>query len=88
MEHATTEPDACSGRPPQHVFRRVLHLRKPRLLHLEDADLVRGAETVLHRPQDPVGSVAVALEIQDSVHHMLQHPRAGDRSPLSSHVPR
>ena len=50
--------------------------------HLEDAELVRRAEAVLHRAQDAVRVVAVALELEHAVDEMLEHARAGDRAVL------
>ena len=54
--------------------------------HLEHAELVRGAEPVLDRPQDPVGVVPVALELEHAVDEMLEHARPCDRAVLR-HVP-
>jgi hypothetical protein len=48
--------------------------------HLEDADLVGGAEAVLHRAQDAELVAALALEIQRRIDHVLQHAGAGDRA--------
>ena len=50
--------------------------------HLEDADLVGGAEAVLGRAQDAEGVAAVALEIEHGVDHVLDHLRAGDLAVL------
>ena len=50
--------------------------------HLEHADLVGGAEAVLHRAQDAVGVPAVPFEIQHGVDHVLDHLGAGDLSVL------
>ena len=50
--------------------------------HLEHAELVRRAEAVLRRPQDAVGVVAVALELEHAVDEVLEHARAGDRAVL------
>ena len=58
--------------------RRVGDLGQAALGHLEHADLVGGAEAVLHRAQDAELMAAVAFEIQHGVHHVLQHARPGD----------
>ena len=50
--------------------------------HLEDPELVGGAEAVLGGAQRAVEAVAVALELQHRVDHVLQHPGAGDRALL------
>ena len=50
--------------------------------HLEDAELVRRAEAVLHRAQDAVRAVAVALELEHAVDEVLEHARPGDRAVL------
>ena len=65
---------------------RVGHADEPGRRHLEDAELVRGAEAVLRRTQDAVGVVAVALELEHAVDEMLEHAWAGDGSVLR-HVP-
>src|SRR5206468_7210308 len=54
--------------------------------HLEDAELVRRAEAVLRRAQDPVRAIPVALELEDAVDEMLEDPRARDGAVLC-HVP-
>ena len=56
------------------------------LAHLEDAELVGGAEAVLGGAQHAVEAVAVALELQHRVDHVLEHPGAGDGA-LLGHVP-
>ncbi len=50
--------------------------------HLEDPQFVRGAEAVLGGAQGAIEAVAVALELQHSVDHVLEHARAGDRALL------
>src|SRR2546430_13742306 len=45
---------------------------EPLRLHLEDADLVRGAEPVLVRPEHPVCVAAVAFEEQHRVDQVLE----------------
>ena len=57
----------------QHKLRRVLNFRQARLPHFKDADLIGRSETVLHSPQDSIGCMPVALEVQHRIHHMLQH---------------
>ena len=54
--------------------------------HLEHTELVGGAEPILHRSENAVGVVAIALELQDAVDEVLQHARAGDGAVLG-HVP-
>ena len=51
---------------------------EPALAHLEDSELVRGAEAVLDGAQQAEEAVAVALELQHGVDHVLEHPRSGD----------
>ena len=50
--------------------------------HLEDADLVGGAEAVLDRAQDAELVAALALEVEHGVDHVLDHARAGDLAVL------
>jgi hypothetical protein len=50
--------------------------------HLEHADLVGGAEAVLHRAQHAELLRAFALERQHCVHHVLDHAGAGDLAVL------
>src|SRR3970040_2063079 len=49
----------------------VEHLDQPVGAHLEDPDLVGGAEAVLRRPQDPVGVVTVPFTVEDRVDEVL-----------------
>ena len=49
---------------------------------VEAADLVDGAEPVLHRPHHAEAGVAVALEVEHDVDHVLEDPRPGDRAVL------
>jgi hypothetical protein len=58
--------------------RRVGHRLQPVLLHLEDADLVGRAESVLHRAQDAERMAAVTFEVQHGVDHVLEHAGAGE----------
>ena len=55
---------------------------QPRTGHLEHAELVRRAESVLRRAQHAVCVVAVALELKHAVDEVLEHARAGDRTVL------
>ena len=50
--------------------------------HLEDADLVGGAEAVLDGAQDAELVAALAFEIEHGVDHVLQHARAGEAAVL------
>src|SRR5690606_11416980 len=61
------------------------HLSEPFLCHDEEAQLVRRAEAVLHAPDDAVTTARVALEIAHRVDHVLEPPRARDRT-LLRHV--
>ena len=58
--------------------RRIGHADEPVAGHLEDAELVRRAEAVLHGAQDPVRAIAVALELEHAVDQVLEHARARD----------
>ena len=62
--------------------RRVGHADEAGGGHLEDADLVRRAEPVLHRAEDAVLAVAVALELEHAVDEVLEDARAGHRAVL------
>ncbi len=64
--------------PSEEQFRRVGDFGQSGVGHLEHADLVRGAEAVLHRAQQPELVRAFALEIQDGIDHMFQDARTGD----------
>src|SRR5699024_7007520 len=61
----------------EHKLRWIFHLRQSLCLHLKHTDLIGGTETVFHSPQDPVGCMAVSLEIQNRIHHMFQHTGTG-----------
>ena len=58
------------------------HADEPALGHLEDADLARRAEPVLDRAHDPKRVVAIALEVEDGVDHVLEDPRSRNRAVL------
>ena len=60
----------------------VGHRLQARPRHLEDPELVGGAEAVLDGAQRAVEAVAVALELEHRVDHVLEHPGAGDRALL------
>jgi len=60
----------------------VGHADEARARHLEDAELVRRAEAVLHRAQDAVRVVAVTLELQHAVDEVLQDAWACNRAVL------
>src|SRR5581483_1836101 len=66
---------------PEH-FRRIGHADEAGARHLEDAELVRRAEAVLHRAQHAMRVVAVALELEHAVDEVLEHAWAGDRAVL------
>ena len=53
--------------------------------HLEDAELVGRAEAVLHGAQRAEEAVAVALELEHRVDHVLEDARPGDGA-LLGHV--
>ena len=65
----------------QH-FRGVGHLLQAFVGHLEYADLVGGTVAILHRADDAVGLLALALEVEHRVHHVLQHLGACDTALL------
>jgi hypothetical protein len=58
---------------------------EPAAAHVEDADLLRRAEAVLVRAQQPERVEAVALELQHDVDEVLEHARTRDRA-LLGHV--
>ncbi len=64
-------PSATSRNPPSVISKQT--------------DLQRAAEAVLHPPHHPVAVVAIALEIQHRIDHVLQQPRPGQR-PLLRHM--
>ena len=66
--------------------RRIGHLLEPRLLHLEDPHLVCRAVPVLYGAKQPEGVRAVAFEIEDRVHQVLERPGPGD-GPFLGDVP-
>ena len=52
---------------------------RPVVGHLEQAEVVGGAEAVLDRTQQPERVVTVALERQHRVDEVLEHPGPGER---------
>src|SRR5215469_95158 len=66
----------CASRDKQG--RRVRHFAQPAIAHLKDANLVGCAKAVLDRAQYAKLMAALAFEIEDRIHHVLEHPRAGD----------
>ena len=79
--HATAAPISPASLRPKSSD-GLGHADEPGAGHLEDADLVRRAEAVLRRAQDPVRAVAVALELEHAVDEVLEHARAGDGAVL------
>src|SRR2546429_577949 len=65
---------------------RVRHGLETGARHFEHANLVHGAEAVLHSAQDPVIQRALALEVEDRVHDVLERLGARDAAALR-HVP-
>src|SRR5439155_782580 len=61
---------------------RSVESSKSRTGHLEHADLVHGAEAVLHGAQDAVIQRALALEVEDRVHDVLERLGARDAAAL------
>ena len=81
MAASTALPGARVASPTKRA-RGVLDLHEAALAHLEDADVVGGAEAVLERPQRAVGALALALELQHAVDEVLEHARARERALL------
>ena len=69
----------------QEQAARVGDADEPGFGHLEQAELVRRPEAMLHGPQQPERVVAVALEGEHRVDHVLEHPRTGQAA-LLGHV--
>ena len=78
MPAKTAVPAVARSRPARNSSEGFGTSRRPPIRHLEHADLVGGAEAVLHRPQDAEMVAGIALEGHDRVDHVLDHPRAGD----------
>ncbi len=82
MVTATQVPGTCcwwfsTNRPVGSVTAEM-----PSWDEVEAADLVDGAEPVLHGPDHPEARVAVALEVQYDVDDVLEHAGPGDRAVL------
>ena len=73
---ATTEPAMPGRRSARNSADGSGTPARPALGHLEQAELVGGAEAVLHGPQQAQGVVALALEGEHRVDEVLEHPRA------------
>ena len=58
--------------------RRASDLAQPAIRHREQADLVRGPEAILDRPDDAEPAVRLAFEVQHGVHHVFEHSWTGD----------
>ena len=84
--HRHHAPRDVAGSPREEDRGRIADLPQPRFGHREQADLVRGPETVLDRPDDPEPPVRLALEIEHGIDHVLQHPRPRER-PVLGDVP-
>ena len=80
----TTLPGARVASPTKRALASWTSTRPPWRISNTPASLV-GAEAVLERPQRAVGPLALALELQDGVHEVLEHPRARERA-LLRHV--
>ena len=78
----TTEPGHARAPVGQEQPAGVGHGVEAALGHLEQAELVGGAEAVLGRPQQAQGVVAVALEGEHRVDHVLEHAGAGQAAVL------
>src|SRR5207249_2664876 len=72
--------------PRQERRRRVRDGLETGSRHGEHADLVHGAEAVLHGAQDPVIQRGLAFEIEDRVHDVLERLGTRDAAALG-HVP-
>jgi hypothetical protein len=59
-------------------FRGILHLTKPLLPHLVDADLRGGSEAVFDAAQDTVEVVLVALKLEYRIDDVFQDLRSGE----------
>src|SRR5690606_21198979 len=63
-------------------FARIAHFPESILAHLEHSDLIRGAKPILDTANDSVGMVAIPLEVQHRVDHVLENTRTRDRALL------
>ena len=82
----TALPETLPRRSARNSAEGLATSASPRAGHLEHADLVGGAEAVLHPAQDAELVAAIAFEMQHHVHHVLQHARPGDVA-LLGHMP-
>jgi hypothetical protein len=71
-----------AGRSARKSFEGFGTGRRTRAGHLEYTELADRAEAVLHRANDAVGVMLVALEVQDRVDDMLEHLGSGEASVL------
>ena len=69
-------PGAGLSRVVRKIAEGVVDFPQPPVGHGKYADLIDRAVTVLDGADYPVTAVAVTLEIQDCINHVLQHPRA------------
>ena len=78
------------GRTPRHGLgtagekdsRGILDLPEALLAHDEETQFVGGAEAVLCGSDDAKPAAQVAFEVQYGIHHVLEHPGAGQRALL------
>jgi len=59
-------------------FRRIGDAGQAGIAHFKQPQLIRGAKAVLDRAQHPDILVPFTFEIQDGIHHMLEHAWPGD----------
>ena len=82
MQHSTAEPGALAGRSARNSADGFGTPFKPAPRHLEHAQLADGAEPVLHRADDAVRVMLLALEIEHGVDDVLERLRAGETAVL------
>ena len=85
LESDSKHPHGRSDREYDALFTKDVH--EAAVPHLEDADLIGGAEAALGRPQDAVGCVLVSLKVQHAVHHVFQHCKAANKKYLLGQIP-
>ena len=78
----TTEPATPGRRSARNIAGRIGHRAQATLGHGEEPDLAGGAEPVLGGAQRAQREVALALERQHGVDHVLEHARTGERALL------
>ena len=76
----TMLPAAGSGARARKMADGLRTSLRPALGHGEEAELVDRAEAVLGGAHDAKAAAGLALEVEDGVHQVLEHPRAGDRA--------